>query len=344
MPDPNAPELSIIIPMKDEQDGVGALFAKLWPILDSLGTKFEIVCVNDGSQDNTVPALVREQRRRAEIVIIDLSRNFGKEAALTAGISHAKGNAIIPLDADLQDPPELIPEMVMRWRAGAEVVLAVRSKRETDTPLKRATAAAFYSIINRMSEIYIPANAGDFRLMSRPVVDALLSLPERNRFNKGLFAWLGFRADTVEYERPHRHTGQTKWAYKKLWSFALDGITAFSSLPIRIWTYVGLAFAVAAMFYGLVMIVRALLGDVDVPGYASLMVAILFSTGAILTGMGVIGEYISRIYVEVKQRPLFIVRQVIKAENKRLGKSRTRAKVLSPDFTTDLSLYHGVES
>ena len=276
---------------------------------------FEVVCVNDGSKDNTVAAIAGLQRYRPEIVIVDLSRNFGKEAALTAGITQTAGAAIIPLDADLQDPPELIPEMVAKWRAGAEVVLAVRSKRESDTPFKRATASAFYSIINRMSEIDIPANAGDFRLMTRPVVDALLSLPERNRFNKGLFAWLGFNAVIVEYERPLREIGQTKWAYKKLWSFALDGVTAFSSLPIRIWTYVGVTFAAAALVYGAIMIFRALfLEDIDVPGYASLMVTILFSSGVILTGLGVIGEYISRIYVETKQRPIFIVRQVIRAK------------------------------
>lgn len=307
-----SPKLSIVIPMKDEQDGVPVLFARLLPILDGLNMPFEVVCINDGSRDNTVAALVGQQRERPEIVIVDLSRNFGKEAALTAGINEARGEAIIPLDADLQDPPELIPAMVEKWQAGAEVVLAVRSKRESDTPFKRATARAFYSLINQMSEIDIPANAGDFRLMTRPVVDALLSLPERNRFNKGLFAWLGFNAETIEYERPPREVGHTKWAYKKLWSFALDGITAFSSLPIRIWTYVGLAFATGAVMYGLLMIFRGLFGFVDVPGYASLMVVILFSTGAILTGLGVIGEYISRIYIEVKQRPLFIVRKVLR--------------------------------
>ncbi len=311
------PKLSIVIPMKDEQDGVPVLFARLLPILDGLGIPFEVVCVNDGSRDNTIAALLGQQRQRPEVVIVDLSRNFGKEAALTAGITQARGQAVIPLDADLQDPPELIPEMIAKWQAGAEVVLAVRSKRESDTPFKRATAKAFYAIINRMSEIDIPANAGDFRLMTRPVIDALLSLPERNRFNKGLFAWLGFRTEVIEYERPPREIGHTKWAYHRLWSFALDGITAFSSLPIRIWTYVGLAFAAGAILYGLVMVFRALfLGNIDVPGYASLMVAILFSTGAILTGMGVIGEYISRIYVEVKQRPLFIVRKVTRVEPK----------------------------
>lgn len=297
--------------MKNEEDGVPSLFARLLPIMDGLNRSYEIICVNDGSTDNTVPALIGLQRAHPQIVVVDLSRNFGKEAALTAGIAQARGSAVIPIDADLQDPPELIPEMITKWDAGAEVVLAVRSKRTTDTPFKRWTAQNFYQIINWLSEVHIPENAGDFRLMSRPVVDALLRLPERTRFNKGLFAWLGFSAVTIDYERPERQIGHTKWAYKKLWTFAIDGVTAFSSLPIRIWTYIGLSFALVAVLYGLYMATRALLGLADVPGYSSLMVAILFSAGAILTGLGVIGEYISRIYVEVKQRPLYIVRGII---------------------------------
>ena len=305
------PDISIVIPMKNEEDGVAALFERLIPILDGLNRSYEVICVNDGSTDHTVAALVGKQRFHPQIVIVDLSRNFGKEAALTAGIEQAKGKAVIPIDADLQDPPELIPEMTAKWDAGAEVVLAVRRKRDTDTAFKRFTANLFYTVINRMSEVEIPANAGDFRLLSRPVVDALLALPERNRFNKGLFAWLGFEAVVVEYERPKREIGTTKWRYHRLWTFAMDGITAFSSLPIRIWTYIGLAFAAFAIFYGGVMIFRALfLGNIDVPGYASLMVSILFSAGVILTGLGVVGEYVSRIYVEVKQRPLYIVRRI----------------------------------
>lgn len=309
----NGPDISIVIPMKDEEGGVSALFARLVPILKNLGRPFEVVCVNDGSQDSTLAALVGLQREHPEVVIVDLSRNFGKEAALTAGIQLASGKAVVPIDADLQDPPELIPLMVSKWDNGAEVVLAVRSRRDSDTPLKRLTANAFYKFMAQLSEVPIPANAGDFRLMSRPVVDALLSLPERNRFNKGLFAWLGFTTAVIEYERPQRKAGASKWRYRRLWTFALDGITAFSSLPIRIWTYVGIGFAAFALAYGALMIFRALfLGNIDVPGYASLMVAVLFSSGVILTGLGVIGEYISRIYVEVKQRPLFIVRSVIR--------------------------------
>jgi len=307
-----APDVSIVIPMKDEQDGLQALVSRLIPILESLGRSYEVICVNDGSTDNTLCALMRMQREHPQIVIVDLSRNFGKEAALTAGIQYARGNAIIPIDADLQDPPELIPQMIAKLDAGAEVVIAVRSKRETDTPFKRWTANTFYRIINRISEVPIPANAGDFRLLSRHVAEAWLALPERNRFNKGLFAWLGFNTEVIEYERPAREKGQSKWAYRRLWAFALDGIFAFSSLPIRIWTYVGMAFATFALVYGAVIIFRVLvLDDVDVPGYASLMVAILFSSGVILISLGVMGEYISRIYIETKQRPLFVVRQVL---------------------------------
>lgn len=299
--------------MKNEEDGVPSLFARLLPIMDGLNRSYEIICVNDGSTDNTVPALIGMQRAHPQIVVVDLSRNFGKEAALTAGIAQARGSAVIPIDADLQDPPELIPEMISKWESGADVVLAVRSQRNSDTAFKRLTANLFYKTINALSEVEIPAHAGDFRLMSRQVVDALLSLPERNRFNKGLFAWLGFDTAVIHYERPHREIGESKWHYRKLWSFALDGVTSFSSLPIRVWMYVGLAFAAAAIGYGAIMIYRALfLHNVGVPGYASLMVAVLFSSGMILTGLGVLGEYISRIYIETKQRPLFIVRKVIR--------------------------------
>ncbi len=311
----SGPDLSIVIPMKDEQDGVPLLFDRLLPVLAALGRSWEIVCVNDGSTDNTVPVLMQIQREVPQLRIVDLSRNFGKEAALTAGLLETRGRAVIPLDADLQDPPELIGEMLKRWEDGAEVVLAVRSRRETDTAFKRASANAFYRVINTLSDIDIPAHAGDFRLMDRIVVEALAHLPERSRFNKGIFAWLGFRTSIIEYQRPQREVGSTKWGIAKLWAFALDGITSFSSLPLRIWSYIGFAIALAALLYGAVLIVRVLLfGFVDVPGYASLMTAVLFSCGITLVGLGVIGEYISRIYIEVKQRPLYVVRRVITAQ------------------------------
>lgn len=307
--------LSIVIPMMNEEDGIPVLFERLLPILTKTERSFEIVCVNDGSRDGTLAMLQEYQRQHPSIVIVDLSRNFGKEAALSAGLMQAKGRAVIPLDADLQDPPELIPEMLSVWDKGAEVVLAVRAKRETDTALKRVTANAFYRIINAISEISIPPNAGDFRLMDRIVIDALKELPERTRFNKGIFAWLGFRTETLEYERPQREVGTTKWNYRKLWNFAIDGITSFSSAPLRVWSYIGVLIAGCAMLYGFVIIFKVLiLGQRDVPGYASLMTVLLFSNGIVLIGLGVIGEYLSRVFIETKKRPLVIIRKVHRVE------------------------------
>lgn len=308
-------DLSIVIPMMNEEDGINSLFGRLFPTIDGMGLKFEVVCVNDGSTDNTIPALLSIQRNRPELVIVDLSRNFGKEAALTAGIAASSGAAVVPLDADLQDPPELISEMIERWKLGAEVVLAVRKERKSDTAFKRISASWFYRLINKVSEIEIPANAGDFRLMDRIVIEALMKLPERTRFNKGIFAWLGFKAETIYYDRSEREAGTTKWIYPKLWSFAIDGITSFSSLPLRIWSYVGAMIAIFSLMYGLLVIVRVLIFDsVDVPGYASLMTVTLFSCGITLIGLGVIGEYISRIFIEVKQRPVYIVRRILRSD------------------------------
>jgi glycosyltransferase involved in cell wall biosynthesis len=305
--------LSVVIPMMDEADGLDALFARLTHALAPLDCALEFVCVNDGSSDETVAALRQMQQKLPHIVIVDLSRNFGKEAALSAGLHEATGTVIVPLDADLQDPPELIPEMVQRWREGAEVVIAIRQSRDSDSLFKRATASAFYRIINRVSDITIPPHAGDFRLMDRKVVEALKRLPERTRFNKGLFAWLGFNTVEVAYERPVREAGDTKWRYAKLWTFAIDGITSFSSLPLRIWSYIGTLIALGALVYGFVIIMRVLFfGGADVPGYASLMTVTLFSCGLTLTGLGVIGEYLSRVFLEVKQRPLYVVREVIR--------------------------------
>lgn len=309
------PVLSVVIPMMNEEEGVGVLFKRLIPILDLTQRPYEIICVNDGSNDNTLNVLKQFQRQYSTIVIVDLSRNFGKEAALTEGLMQSQGQAVIPLDADLQDPPELINEMLNCWEKGAEVVLAIRTKRETDTAFKRATANAFYRIINSISEISIPPNAGDFRLMDRAVVEALKQLPERSRFNKGLFAWLGFKTEIIEYERPEREVGTTKWNYRKLWNFALDGITSFSSTPLRVWSYIGVLIAVCAMLFGVVVVFKVLfLGHRDVPGYASLMTVLLFSNGITLIGLGVIGEYVSRIFIETKGRPLVIVRAVHKLD------------------------------
>lgn len=306
--------LSIVIPLKNEEEGLDHLFAQLIPELEKLDLRNEIICVNDGSTDGTVANLIRLQNIYPQIILVDLSRNFGKEAALSAGLFEARGDAIIPLDADLQDPPELIGEMVAKWRTGKDVVLGIRKERKTDGPVKRLTASGFYWLINRMSDIEIPAHAGDFRLMDRAVIDALKAMPERSRFNKGLFAWLGFETDTVYYDRQPRHAGVTKWRYSRLWTFALDGVASFSSLPLRIWSYLGVIIAAGALSYAFYIILKSIFWGKDVAGYASLMTATLFSCGLMLIGLGVIGEYVSRIFIEVKERPLYVIRNVIRHE------------------------------
>ena len=300
-----------MVPFYNEGEGVYLFHEAIVPILEQIsGIGFEIVCVDDGSRDNTLELLVGLARQDPRFRVVELSRNFGKEAALTAGIDAARGDAVIPIDADLQDPPELIPVLVEEWRKGADMVLAHRSDRSSDSFMKRKTAELFYRIHNRLSNVRIPENVGDFRLMDRAVVDALKTLPERQRFMKGLFTWVGFRTVTVSYVRKPRLSGTTKLSPWKLWNFALEGITSFSTLPLRIWTYVGVAGALAAFLYGSFIALRTIFYGVDVPGYASLLVSILFIGSLQLISIGVLGEYIGRIYLEAKQRPPYIVRKV----------------------------------
>lgn len=303
-------DVSLVIPMMNEQDCLSALFDRLGAVMDDLGCSYEIICVNDGSTDNTLAELLRLQRILPRLRIVDLSRNFGKEAALTAGLHAAVGRCVIPVDADLQDPPELIGDMLAKWREGYEVVNARRARRVAESPAKRLTAAWFYWVINRMSDIDIPENVGDFRLLDRAVVDALKQLPERSRFNKGLFAWVGFRQTEIEYHRPERVSGQSKFPFWRLWNFALDGITSFSSLPLRIWSYIGLIIAIAALSYAVVVVVDTLVGGSDVPGYASTIVFILFFSGLNMLSLGIVGEYVARVFIESKQRPLYVIRRV----------------------------------
>lgn len=302
--------LSLVVPFHNEQAALPAFFARVLPILESIpGTEFEIVCVNDGSTDDTLAMLMVEARREGRIRVVDLTRNFGKEAALTAGIDEASGDAVIPIDADLQDPPELIPTLVQCWRQGAEVVLAQRASRATDSLLKRITAAAYYRVHNCLSDLKIPENVGDFRLMDRTVINALKQLPERHRFMKGLFAWVGYRTVIVPYEREARSAGRSKFSGWRLWNFALEGITSFSTMPLRSWTYIGVAIALGAFGYGAFIVARTLVLGIDVPGYASLLSALLFLGGIQLIGLGVVGEYVGRIYDEAKGRPIYLVRR-----------------------------------
>ena len=303
------PLLSAVIPFLNEEECIPALIAELDENLSKLGIPFELVLIDDGSRDRSVAVAKAEANKRPQIntTVISLSRNFGKEAALTAGLEAANGDVVVPLDADLQDPPAIIKEMLAHWREGYDVVYAVRRQRAGESRTKRFTAYGFYRLMGRLSKTGIPADTGDFRLMDRCVVDALLRLPERSRFMKGLFAWVGFRQIAIYYDRDPRKMGQTNWNYWKLWNFAIDGVTSFSRLPLQVWSYAGLAIAILALGYGGWMVLRTILFGVDLPGYASLMTAVLFLGGIQLIGMGVLGEYLGRIFEEVKNRPLYII-------------------------------------
>lgn len=302
--------ISIVAPFYNEGEGVGIFYDSISQVAAQLaGYEVEVVCVDDGSRDDTLARLLRLSERDGRFRVVALSRNFGKEAALTAGIDSALGDAVIPIDADLQDPPELIPQMIAEWRAGAEVVLARRADRSSDSMLKRKTAAMFYRLHNRLSHIKIPDNVGDFRLMDRSVVEVLKALPETQRFMKGLFAWVGFNTKTIDYVRKPRAAGKTKFSGWKLWNFALEGITSFSTAPLKLATYVGIGSACCTLVYGLFIILRTLIRGVDVPGYASILVAILFFGSLQLIFIGILGEYIGRIYMETKHRPKYVVRR-----------------------------------
>ena len=305
-------KVSIVVPFFNESEGVLSLFERLLPILESMDCQWEIICVNDGSRDNTLYELLSVRQGDSRIVVVDLSRNFGKEAALTAGLDYASGGIIIPLDADLQDPPEIIPLMVDKWKEGYDVVNAVRLFREGETWLKKFSAYSFYRLINRFSTTEIPPDVGDFRLISRPVLEAIKSLPERRRFMKGIFAWVGFRTTTIPYTRESRFSGKTKWNYWKLWNFALEGITSFSQVPLQLSSYIGFLVSLGAFFYGIFLLIRTLFFGNDVKGYPSLIIIMLFLGGVQLMVLGVIGEYLGRTYEETKQRPLYLVRSVWK--------------------------------
>ncbi|NEP16720.1 MAG: glycosyltransferase family 2 protein [Leptolyngbya sp. SIO4C1] len=302
-------ELSVVVPLYCEASNIDYLFERLETVIEALQLPYEIICVDDGSHDDTLARLIEHHRRNPQIKVVALSRNYGKELALTAGLDYAQGAAVVPIDADLQDPPELISELLAKWREGYDVVYARRRTRQGESWLKRFTANAFYRTIGRMSRVPIPQDTGDFRLLDRRVADALKRLPERTRFMKGLFAWVGYQQTFVDYDRAPRHSGQTKWNYWRLWNFAVDGITSFSMVPLKVWSYLGLAISGIAFVYATFLILRTLVLGIDVPGYASLMVAVLFLGGVQLVSLGIIGEYLGRVYEEVKGRPLYLVRE-----------------------------------
>ncbi|WP_246748764.1 glycosyltransferase family 2 protein [Rhizobium setariae] len=308
--------MSIVVPVFNEEETIvlflEALDAQTAAIHTALGPggRLEVLFVDDGSSDRTVAIIGSLVAERSDIGLICLSRNFGKDAALAAGLAHACGDAIIPMDVDLQDPPEIVPDMVSAWLRGAKVVNARRKMRRSDNWLKRWTATAFYGLYNRLADYPIQDNVGDFRLLDRSVVDVLNGMPERIRFMKGLFSWVGFTQATVEYDRPKRMAGTSKWVYWRLWNFALDGITGSTTMPLRIWTYVGLVVVFLAQLYAAIIIGRTLIFGIDAPGYASMMVVILVFGAFNMISVGLLGEYVGRIAIEVRQRPLYLVERI----------------------------------
>jgi len=299
--------LTIVIAAYNEEAALPLLHPRLLAVLDSLDLEGRILYVDDGSSDGTWATLQALARDEPKVGLLRLARNFGKEAALTAGLDHVQTDAALVLDADGQDPPELIPEFVAKWREGFDVVYGTRTRRDGESWIKRSTAAMFYRVINRLSNTPIPADTGDFRLLSRRVLDALGQLRERQRFMKGLFAWVGFRQAALPYRRAPRVAGDSKFNYWRLWNFALEGITGFSTVPLRVATYIGFFAAFVAIMYALWIITKTLIWSDPVQGWPTMMAVILFLGGVQLMALGVIGEYLGRSYLEAKQRPLYLV-------------------------------------
>ncbi|MBI2239332.1 MAG: glycosyltransferase family 2 protein [Magnetospirillum gryphiswaldense] len=303
------PVLSLVVPMFNESGNLDKLFARLSQVMAEIDVSYEIVCVDDGSRDDSVALALAHRDRDPRIKVVELSRNFGKELALTAGLRHTAGQAVVMIDADLQHPPEVIKDMLDKWREGFEMVIAVRRDREQESAVKRMAAKLFYDLFGRVSEVRLPQGAGDFRLLDRKVVNVLNNMPEHSRFMKGLYAWVGFRQTSIPFDVAERAHGETKFNLFRLYRLAIDGITSFTSLPLKVWTFMGMLVASFALLYGFVFIVKTLILGIDVPGYPSLIVAITFFSGVQLISLGVIGEYLGRVFSEVKNRPLYVVRE-----------------------------------
>lgn len=308
--------LSIVVPAYNEREVLPEFHRRVTAVLAAMNVEREIVYVNDGSRDGTLAVLHELRRSDPHVVIVDLSRNFGKEIALTAGIDHARGDAVVVIDADLQDPPELIPEMVKGWREGYDVVSARRIARDGETFLKKATAKLFYRMLRRVSRIEIPEDTGDFRLLSRRAVDSLKQLREQHRFMKGLFVWIGYPHTALPYRRDARFAGTTKWNYWRLWTLALEGITSFTTAPLKLAMYFGFFTALVSFAYAIVIVYKTLVFGNPVAGYPSLIVVILFLGGVQLMAIGIIGEYLARMFDETKNRPLYIVKEYLPSDIK----------------------------
>jgi glycosyltransferase involved in cell wall biosynthesis len=314
LPDNQELKLSVVIPAYNEEEVLPEFHRRLTSVLKGIEGACEILYVNDGSSDRTLEVL--NDFKDPRVVVIDLSRNFGKEIALTAGLDHTKGEAVVVIDADLQDPPELIPKFIEKWQEGYDVVYARRTARDGETFIKKITAKLFYRFIQGVSRVKIPEDTGDYRLLSRRAVDALKQLRETHRFMKGLFAWIGYPQVAVDYRRDPRFAGKTKWDYWHLWNFALEGITSFTINPLKIASYLGLTTSIISFSYALFVIYKTLVYGEPVQGYPTLMVVILFLGGVQLMSLGVIGEYLGRMFNETKQRPLYIINSFSPAASK----------------------------
>ena len=325
---PRRPELSVVVPVHDEADNLPLLVERLKSVLDGCVASWEIVCVDDGSRDGTLSVLRLLHEADPRINAISFSRNFGKEIAIAAGLDHASGDAVVIMDADLQHPPETIPVFLAKWREGFLNVYGQRTDREGEGRLKRGFAKAFYRLFASFGETELPEGAGDFRLLDRRVVEALRALPERARFSKGLYAWVGFPATGVPFEVAERAHGQTKFRFRKLFSFAFDGLSSFSTVPLKIATWLGVVIAIIAAGTALFFAVRTLLFGTDLPGFPSLIVSIMFFSGIQLISLGLIGEYVGRIFAEVKRRPLYLVGERIGFE--KLDSVHPRGDALPP--------------
>ena len=317
---PARPLISIVAPCYNEAESVDLFVDTISQTVDGQDFDIEIVFVDDGSLDDTRGKLTALANRRPDIKLVVFSRNFGKEAALTAGLDYADGDAVIVIDVDLQDPPELILGFIKKWREGYDVVYGVRDDRTSDTAAKRISANGFYQLFNKISGVKIPENTGDYRLMDRRVVETIKTLPERSRFMKGLFAWVGYDSVGIPYVRPERALGETKFTFWRLWNFAVDGFVSFSTIPLRVWSYIGAAVALISVVYALIIVLQTMITGVDVPGYASLLVFILFFGSVQLISVGVLGEYISRLFVEAKRRPIYVVEEFYTQDDNAAGR------------------------
>lgn len=326
------PVYSIVAPAFNEERNIAPFIEATTRVLESMGETFEIIFVDDGSRDGTLGALAAAASQDPRIKVLSLARNFGKDVALSAGLAHANGQATIPIDCDLQHPPEMIPAFAAKWREGYDMVLGVRSRRDEEGVMRRTLSRLYYKIMRLMTSIEIPPSAGDFRLLDRKILNVINMMPERHRFLKGIFAWPGFRVVSIEFQaKPRAHQTTSTWNFIKLWRFALDGLFSFSATPLKLWTYLGALSAGAAFLYLLITLVQKLYWGIPVPGYASILIVMLFFNGLLLVSNGIQGEYIARIFDEVKGRPLYVVAQ-------KFGFEKTgAAEVADSPWSTSLS-------